>query len=98
MAVVASNTRLHVSCMRVTCTTWSLPHLVCQTSQELKELLEVAFTAQKEALVAHWGANADEAGKIDRYENIRETAVARTHPCRPFLFSFFSILVFVRTL
>eukprot|EP00903_Cladosiphon_okamuranus_P011057 g10438.t2 len=37
-----------------------------KTSKELKGLLEKAFKAQKEALVAYWGENADEAGKIDR--------------------------------
>eukprot|EP00752_Nemacystus_decipiens_P009402 g8405.t1 len=37
-----------------------------KSSEELKSLLETAFKAQKEALVAHWGENMEEAGKIDR--------------------------------
>lgn len=77
-STVASKSALRTSCTRVTCTVLSLPSVVCQTSAELKALLEKAFTAQKEALVAHWGGNADEEGKIDRYFYIRYT-VTRTH-------------------
>lgn len=40
--------------------------LLYQSSEELKGLLETAFTKQKEALVSHWGENADEEGEIDR--------------------------------
>eukprot|EP00904_Undaria_pinnatifida_P007190 jgi/Undpi1/3600/HiC_scaffold_16.g06971.m1 len=37
-----------------------------KNSEELKGLLELALTKQKEALVAHWGENMDEEAKIDR--------------------------------
>lgn len=37
-----------------------------QSSEELKGLLEVAFTKQKEALIAHWGQGVDEEAKIDK--------------------------------
>ncbi|CAM9363331.1 unnamed protein product [Pylaiella littoralis] len=37
-----------------------------KSSEELKGLLETAFTKQKEALVSHWGENVDEKEKIDR--------------------------------
>lgn len=40
--------------------------LLRQSSEELKGLLEVAFTKQKEALVAHWGQGVDEEAKINK--------------------------------
>lgn len=43
-----------------------LASLLPQTSEELKGLLEMALTKQKEALVAHWGENVDEEAKLDR--------------------------------
>jgi len=36
-----------------------------QSSEELKGLLETALANQKEALIAHWGGNVDEEGRID---------------------------------
>lgn len=40
--------------------------LLLQSSEELKGLLEVAFTKQKEALVTHWGQGVDEEANIDK--------------------------------
>ncbi|CAM9168007.1 unnamed protein product [Ascophyllum nodosum] len=37
-----------------------------KTSEELKKLLEVALTKQKEALVAHWGMGVAEEANINR--------------------------------
>lgn len=37
-----------------------------QDCEELKGLLELALTKQKEALLTHWGENMDEEAKIDR--------------------------------
>ena len=49
-----------------------------QTSEELKGLLETALAKQKEALIAHWGQNVDEEGRIDRYfPNISTSKDAR---------------------
>lgn len=49
---------------KVTCPCFT--NFANKSSEELKGLLENAFLAQKEALIAQWGGNEDEEGKIDR--------------------------------
>lgn len=68
MGVVASNVQLSSTLLTNASRAHSCssPPLFCQPSTELKRLLETAFTAQQEALVAHWGKDTEEAGKIDR--------------------------------
>jgi len=41
-------------------------YFVSQSSEELKRLLEVALTNQKEALIGHWGRDTTEEANIDR--------------------------------
>lgn len=93
MAVASNNWFARFSHMHHTHLLVSLPPVVCQSSEELKTLLETAFKAQREALVAHRGENSDEEGKIDRYKKYGEEQRPQHTPVDRFLF----IPVFVST-
>lgn len=57
---------LYILCVDTLLFEWCFFFCVRQDSEELKGLLELALTKQKEALLAHWGENMDEEGNIDR--------------------------------
>lgn len=78
--------REHDHVLRTSSRDLTVSLLLLQSSEELKGLLERALMKQKEALVAHWGENVDEEGKIDRYRVIPSTGSFKNSRWLPHLY------------